>query len=757
MRSWARRALPYGVAAVVFLGLLFALLWRLWTPIEGARGSFAWDARWQYWGDLAFQLGAYADGELPLWNPYDRAGYPFHADPQAGVLYPPNWILLAVSAVAGELSFRVVEAKIILHIWLACFGLFVYLRHRGVHTAACYAGGVIFVVGYPHLHNLFSALNWNIAWAPWILLALDRWAARPTRSRGALVALFGGLSALAGGPASFWFVLLVSLPYGAWAAVHGARSAADGPRAYLRQALVSGVASLGLFLAMVAAQFLATSTLVGETVRDRRDLRFITESVLGMQDLAGLVMPRMVGENTYVGAASAVWAVLALTAFFSTRRLVLAGVACVGVALALGDAGEFLAAAASGFEPFGWFRRAHRYLYVAQLPIAILAAEGLDELMRLERGELSRRIGRALWFVGGAALLVFGVGFAVNQQPGLGAQPLRDAFALACLAFAASTWLNLMLLHRRGRDRIVFAYLAPLLVAADLWFAHTDQILMGLAPVPVIDHDHEVARLEGTPLGERIYDRAHLKFRPGIRLGVRDLGGYEGDPLALSRYHRALERVKRMPRLLGHLNVGWLLEGPEHVLRQNRSGLVKRWQGATRVAEVAPAVLWADRALLVDGPEAAANRLFTSPVGGVAVVERDALAPAEAERLARVDGARATVAGRLVELERNRVVAEIDAPDDGVVVIHEAYFPAWRATVDGAPARVVPANAVFRGVAVGPGRHRIEMVYDAGAWPTLALMSLFGFAGAAVLAAWPALARRGREWRSEGARRAEPG
>jgi uncharacterized membrane protein YfhO len=102
------------------------------------------------------------------------------------------------------------------------------------------------------------------------------------------------------------------------------------------------------------------------------------------------------------------------------------------------------------------------------------------------------------------------------------------------------------------------------------------------------------------------------------------------------------------------------------------------------------------------------------------------------------------VAGRLVDLERNRLVAEIDAPADGVVVVHEAFFPGWSARVDGAPAAIVPANAAFRGVLVGPGRHRIEMEYSAGAWPSLALLSLLGTAGAALLAVWPALAARRR-------------
>ncbi|HKE15517.1 MAG TPA: hypothetical protein VKB80_11655 [Kofleriaceae bacterium] len=746
MPTWARRALPYAVAGGVFLVLLLALFWRLWTPIDGARRAFNWDAQWEYWGDLIFQYDSYRDGALPLWNPFDRAGYPFHCDPQAGILYPPNWLLLAGSAIAGHVSYGVVTVKVVLHIWLACFGLFVYLRRRGLHTAACYAGGVIFVVGYPHLHNLFSALNWNIAWAPWILAAVDHWAARPSRGRGALVALTGALCALAGGPASFWFSLLVVVPYAVWAIVDGARAAAAGAgaRPYLREALVSGAASLGLFLAMVAAQFHSTSLLLGETVRDRRDLSFITESVLGMNDIAGLLMPRMLGENTYIGAATAVWAALAVSAFATPRRLVLAGVAALGLGLALGDAGDFLAAAASAIEPFGWFRRAHRYMYVAQLPIAILAAEGLHELVRLDDPERARRIARGVWFVGGAAVLVFGIGFAVNQKPGIAEQPLRDAFVLACVSFVLATWLNLMLLHRRGRGRALFAYLAAAAVTADLWFAHSRQIDQGMLRVPDTSHDREVAGLDGVPLSARIYDRSYLKFRPGIRLGLRDLGGYEGDPLALVRYDRVLERVRREPRLLGHLNVAWLLEGGDKVLKADRTGLATVRKGVSRVASVAPAVLWVDRAVVVDGPEAAAKALFAAPVGQIAVVERGRLRPADEQRVQRADGAVATAAGRLVELGRNRVVAEIDAPADGIAIVHEAFFPGWSARVDGEAAQVIPANAAFRGVLVGPGRHRIEMEYRAGAWPMLALLSVLGSAGAALVAIWPAVRARRR-------------
>ena len=46
---WKRIA-PIAVPALVLLALVLVMFWRLWTPLEGERRSFAYDAQWEYWG-----------------------------------------------------------------------------------------------------------------------------------------------------------------------------------------------------------------------------------------------------------------------------------------------------------------------------------------------------------------------------------------------------------------------------------------------------------------------------------------------------------------------------------------------------------------------------------------------------------------------------------------------------------------------------------------------------------------------------------
>jgi hypothetical protein len=726
-----RAAAPYIIPPRVFLAVVLALFYRIWTPIDGARRAFGWDAQWEYWGDLQFQLDAYRHGELPLWNPFDRAGYPFHADPQAGILYPVTWLLLVLSAAARS-AYWVIGVKIIFHFWLAALGVYVYLRQRKLPAAACYAGGLIFILTYPYCHNNFSALNWSMAWAPWALLAVERWAARPDAGRAAAVAVTLAMSNLAGAMAGFWYTLLVVAPYGIYALVAAARSRAEADRrAYLRSAATTAAIAVALFVCMIAAQFHATNALVPHTVRDVRDFEFIGFSAFGPDDLVSFVIPRFPGENAYMGYATLLWVAVAVTIKPDARRLVLLGIAALGVACALGNFGPYLTFGASLAPPFGFFRRAHRYLYVIILPLAILGAEGLADLARIEAAALRKRVVIVIGATAVIALIVFGCGVAVHAKVNVNEEPLRDAFGLALVAAVAATWVTFMLVAGGGRLRATFLVVAVVVLGLDLWNAQAKKIEVNLHPIPKPVRDAQARQLEGVPDAYRVYDREYFGWRAGIRLEIRDVGGYEGDPLALRRYARFLQAVQRDPTQLAHLNTRWLTDFQKSK-QMPRTGLKSVKAGLWEVPSPAPRVVWIDAAKLVADDEAALAALRGARPGTVAILEKGTLSAADEARAADNAG-QPPVAGRVVSWSRNSFVAEVDAPADGIVVIDEAYYPGWRATVDGRRARIVPANSLFRGVLVPAGRHVIRMTYPATAWVILAPLSIASFLAALVL------------------------
>jgi hypothetical protein len=59
--------------------------------------------------------------------------------------------------------------------------------------------------------------------------------------------------------------------------------------------------------------------------------------------------------------------------------------------------------------------------------------------------------------------------------------------------------------------------------------------------------------------------------------------------------------------------------------------------------------------------------------------------------------------------DRLRVGAAFQAP--GYLVVTDAYYPGWKASIDGQPATVQRANVGFRAVQVPAGSHVLEMVY----------------------------------------------
>jgi len=90
----------------------------------------------------------------------------------------------------------------------------------------------------------------------------------------------------------------------------------------------------------------------------------------------------------------------------------------------------------------------------------------------------------------------------------------------------------------------------------------------------------------------------------------------------------------------------------------------------------------------------------------VALIERPL--PGELHQTTAEDLGSATVQ----EWLSTKVTVRAEAKQNCVLVLADAYYPGWKATIDGEPADIFPVYYVFRGLLLPAGEHTIEYVYD---------------------------------------------
>lgn len=144
-------------------------------------------------GDILYYFYPYRDyvaealrgGRIPFWNPYLFLGAPLLANPQAAVLYPLHWPLIALP-VTQQIAW-----SLALHTWLLAYGGYWLLRCWGYGAGPGLVTGLV-LAGSGFVGGLAGHLNQlnGMAWLPWALLVIEE--VRPRRGRRRAVALAVG-------------------------------------------------------------------------------------------------------------------------------------------------------------------------------------------------------------------------------------------------------------------------------------------------------------------------------------------------------------------------------------------------------------------------------------------------------------------------------------------------------------------------------------------------------------------------------------
>jgi uncharacterized membrane protein YfhO len=61
-----------------------------------------------------------------------------------------------------------------------------------------------------------------------------------------------------------------------------------------------------------------------------------------------------------------------------------------------------------------------------------------------------------------------------------------------------------------------------------------------------------------------------------------------------------------------------------------------------------------------------------------------------------------------------RIDLLVEAISDGWLVLSDAFYPGWKATVDGVPVPIERANVLFRAIPIHPGTQRVVLTFQPG-------------------------------------------
>jgi hypothetical protein len=720
-------------------------------PADVTRPSnfFLSDSIYVFHPDQLFARGRIRGGELPIWNPLTGAGQPLLAQQQTAPFYPGT-LLTFVLPYWESLGF-VAALKLLLAAW----GTYLLGRTFALGRLAALLAGVAFGFGtylttwleHPH-SNAYILL-------PWLLLLVHRVIVRGRTGDVLALGSAGGLALLAGHPQSALIVMLPAAGLAACLLVD--RPASEAPGRARAAGLLAAAALLSLLIGAVMLLPFAEALLQaynssrgGGVAEGRIVYSFFFPEFWGRGDKfiidgGPLNFPE---RTAYFGALPLALAVSGLVAKRPSRVQLFFAIAGTASFLAVIDT-PLWADVVREIPGLASIQLA-RLLVIVSFCGAILAGFGLQRLIEGDATARKRMLtafavfavlAPAAWALQqGVPYDAFDDALAQLPQQGLDGdlpEVIQFSAVLRWLTLALFGVVLLTLTVRFPQAAMSLAMVALLVSAVELvmlnrgWNPATDKSLVE-PPVP------DSVRFVQNSLGSGRMAADAEGFGPNVpsRYGLRDARTH-GLPV--------LERYSRL----------WLSRGgtglQRTTLRPDTSVAPRALDlfGVTRIFSPGPTddspLEFDGQGGLVLGNANALPRAYVAygwrsaesideAAAGVATLEPSALqARPVVERIAGDrDRSDPATPARIVSDEPTEVSVEFEAKQAGLLVLHDNFYPGWKAYVDGEEADIHPANLTFRAVQVPQGRHRARFTYEplsvraGGLLSTLGVITVLG-------------------------------
>ena len=253
------------------------------------------------------------------------------------------------------------------------------------------------------------------------------------------------------------------------------------------------------------------------------------------------------------------------------------------------------------------------------------------------------------------------------------------------------------------------------------------------------DHSYSFLLRAGEDTAEGQYEAAIRRHRP-----ARVVGNWRGNP-AGNDYHALFEWEEAIyPQ---EIRVRYLADEGQVRLRgmtiiDQRTGshhtLVVSTEGRYRLVHSGDVKIYEKMDVLPRAFVVRQARVIQDDESIIVAMQEESFAPDREVILSR--GTAVTSNGEakgdevaILSYEPERVSIGADLESPGYLILTDAYYPGWKALVDGQPAEILRADYYFRAVYLEQGDHVVEFIYDPVSFRVglvVSLVSLLVFAGA---------------------------